>query len=42
MVIAIEPKFVFQDGAVGIENTFVVTADGLKTLTIFDEDIIYV
>lgn len=42
MVLAIEPKFVFQDGAVGIENTFVVTADGLKTLTIFDEDIIYV
>ncbi|MDF9408955.1 MAG: Xaa-Pro dipeptidase [Pelotomaculum sp. PtaB.Bin013] len=42
MVLAIEPKFVFQDGAVGIENTFVVTADGLKTLTIFDEDIIYI
>ncbi|MDD3653865.1 MAG: Xaa-Pro peptidase family protein [Desulfotomaculaceae bacterium] len=42
MVIAIEPKFVFPDGAVGIENTFVVTADGLETITNFDEDIIYV
>jgi len=42
MVIAVEPKFVFQDGAVGIENTFVVTADGLESLTLFDEDIIYI
>jgi len=42
MVIALEPKFVFPDGAVGIENTFVVTADGLETITEFDEEIIYV
>lgn len=42
MVLAIEPKFVFPDGAVGIENTYFVTADGLKTVSIFDEDIIYV
>lgn len=41
MVLAIEPKFVFEDGAVGIENTFVVTADGLETITVFDENIIY-
>ncbi|MDD4170132.1 MAG: Xaa-Pro peptidase family protein, partial [Desulfotomaculaceae bacterium] len=42
MVIAIEPKFVFPDGAVGIENTFIVTAGGLETITDFDEDIIYI
>lgn len=42
MVLAIEPKFVFPDGAVGIENTHFVTADGLKTVSIFDEDIIYI
>ena len=42
MVIAIEPKFVFPDGAVGIENTYLVTADGLENMTVFDEDIIYV
>jgi Xaa-Pro aminopeptidase len=42
MVIALEPKFVFPDGAVGIENTFLVTGDGLETLTVFDEEIIYI
>lgn len=42
MVIALEPKFVFPDGAVGIENTFLVTSDGLETLTVFDEGIIYI
>ncbi|OPX86596.1 MAG: Xaa-Pro dipeptidase [Pelotomaculum sp. PtaB.Bin104] len=42
MVIAIEPKFVFPDGAVGIENTYLVTASGLETITEFDEEIIYV
>lgn len=42
MVIAIEPKFVFPEGAVGLENTFLVTKDGLENLTVFDEDIIYV
>ncbi|MCL6560530.1 MAG: Xaa-Pro peptidase family protein, partial [Firmicutes bacterium] len=41
MVVALEPKFVFPEGAAGIENTFVVTKDGLETLTVFDEDIIY-
>ena len=40
MVLAIEPKFVIPEvGAVGIENTYVVTPDGLKTLTIFPEEI---
>ncbi len=42
MVVALEPKFVFPEGAVGIENTFVVTRRGLEVLTIFEEDIIYV
>jgi len=41
MVFALEPKFVFPEGAVGIENTFVVTKDGLENLTVFDEAIIY-
>lgn len=42
MVFAMEPKFVFPDGAVGIENTFVVGDEGLETLTVFDESIGYV
>lgn len=40
-VFAIEPKFTLPGiGAVGVENTFVVTADGVEKLTIFDESII--
>lgn len=42
MVFTLEPKFVFPDGPVGVENMYVVTADGLETLTVFQEDIIYV
>ncbi len=42
MVIALEPKFTFPDGAVGIENTYVVTQTGLETLTVYDEEIQYV
>lgn len=42
MVFALEPKFVFPDGAVGIEDTYLVTKDGLEKLTIFQEDIIYI
>ncbi|HBV88739.1 MAG TPA: aminopeptidase P family protein [Desulfosporosinus sp.] len=41
MVIAIEPKFIFPEGAVGIENTFVVGEKGLEPLTLFNESIIY-
>lgn len=41
MVFALEPKFVFPEGAVGIENTFVVTEKGLDTVTVFEEGIIY-
>ncbi|MDR2384842.1 MAG: Xaa-Pro peptidase family protein [Tannerella sp.] len=41
MIIAIEPKFVIpQTGAVGIENSFLVTKNGLEKLTILNEDII--
>jgi len=41
MVIALEPKFTFPDGAVGIENTYVVTQSGLETVTVYDEGIQY-
>lgn len=38
MVLALEPKFIFPgEGAVGIENTFVVTASGLKRLTNYSD-----
>lgn len=41
MVFALEPKFVIpQVGAVGIENSFLVTETGLEKLTHFTEDII--
>lgn len=40
MVIALEPKFVVPKvGAVGVENTYRVTAHGLECLTPFDEEI---
>jgi Xaa-Pro aminopeptidase len=41
MVIAIEPKFTFpKRGVVGIENTYVVKKEGLKSLSISSEDIL--
>jgi Xaa-Pro dipeptidase len=42
VVFALEPKFVFPEGAVGLENTYLVTKDGLETLTVFEEGIIYI
>ena len=40
MVFALEPKFVIPNiGAVGIENTFLVTATGLEKLTLFEEEL---
>lgn len=40
MTLAIEPKFVIPGvGAVGVENTYVVTENGLETLTNFPEGI---
>jgi Xaa-Pro aminopeptidase len=41
MVFALEPKFVIPGvGAVGIENSFLVTENGLEQLTVFDENIL--
>jgi Xaa-Pro aminopeptidase len=41
MIIAVEPKFVIpRVGAVGIENSFVVTKNGLDKLTVLNEDIV--
>jgi Xaa-Pro aminopeptidase len=40
MTIALEPKIIFPGrGVVGIENTHVVTADGLRQLGKFDEQV---
>ena len=40
MTIALEPKFVIPSvGAVGCENTYLVTSEGLKNLTVFPEQI---
>ena len=39
--IALEPKFVFPEvGAVGTENTYVVTENGMRKLTSAPEEII--
>jgi len=41
MVFAFEPKLVFPDeGAVGIENTFHISRDGLKQLTYSSEEFV--
>lgn len=41
MTFALEPKFVIPGvGAVGIENTYAVTSDGIELLTVFNEEII--
>lgn len=41
MAIAIEPKFVLPDiGAVGIENTYIVTENGLEKITLCEESLI--
>lgn len=41
MILAFEPKFVFRDyGAVGVENTYLVTNIGIVNLTPIPEDII--
>ena len=41
MTIALEPKFVIPHvGAVGIENSFLMTKTGLEKLTVFKEDIV--
>jgi Xaa-Pro aminopeptidase len=41
MVLAMEPKLIFPGiGVVGIENTFLVTKDGLERLTRFQDGIV--
>jgi Xaa-Pro aminopeptidase len=41
MLIAYEPKFVLpKTGAVGIENTYLVTDNGIENVTVFEETII--
>jgi len=43
MVIALEPKLIYPGlGVVGIENTHLVTDDGLEPLTVSEEDIVVV
>jgi Xaa-Pro aminopeptidase len=43
MVIALEPKLIFPGrGVVGIENTHVVTPNGLRSLTAYSNEIIVV
>ncbi|MBP7867407.1 MAG: aminopeptidase P family protein [Acidobacteria bacterium] len=42
MVIAVEPKVVFEDGAVGVEDTFVVTAAGAEPVTVMQRGIVTV
>lgn len=40
MTIALEPKFVLPEiGAVGVENTYIVTDNGLENLTVLSEDL---
>lgn len=41
MTFALEPKFVFPgEGAVGLENTYLVTETGFEKLTLMEEDVI--
>ena len=39
MTFALEPKFVFPEGAIGTENTFLLTGDGVRVLTRAPEEI---
>ncbi len=43
MIIALEPKIIFPgEGAAGVENTFVVTDEGMERLNQFPDDIVVV
>jgi Xaa-Pro dipeptidase len=43
MVFAFEPKLVFPgEGAIGIENTFYLSEEGLKQLTRSNEEIVII
>lgn len=39
MVIAVEPKIIFDDGGVGVEDTVVVTKEGAEPLTVMEYEI---
>lgn len=39
MTFALEPKFVFPEGAIGTENTFLLSGDGVRVLTRAPEEI---
>lgn len=40
MTIALEPKFVIPGvGALGVENTYIVTDTGLENITVLDESL---
>lgn len=39
MVVAFEPKFVFEDGCAGFENTYVIENGGVRSLTLSPEGI---
>lgn len=41
MTFALEPKFVFPEGAIGTENTFVMTENGPENISITPQHIIY-
>jgi Xaa-Pro aminopeptidase len=43
MVFALEPKFVFPgEGAVGIEDDYLVTTSGLERLTLMEQALIHI
>jgi Xaa-Pro dipeptidase len=43
MVLAVEPKVIYEDkGAIGIEDTYLLTPDGLKSLTVSVRNIVVV
>jgi Xaa-Pro aminopeptidase len=42
MTFALEPKFVFPEGAIGIENTYALKADGLQVLTHAPQNIVVI
>jgi Xaa-Pro aminopeptidase len=43
MVLAVEPKLIYEDkGAIGIEDTYLLAPDGLKSLTVSVRNIVVV
>ncbi|OSS41400.1 Xaa-Pro aminopeptidase [Desulfurella amilsii] len=40
MVFAFEPKLIFNEGAVGLENTYIVKKDGVESLTKFPKQLV--